>query len=327
MNEFDYQKAVLLNQSGNDSAEGQIDFFGMFRSYVLNKWYIYLVCGIISLGLAYIIYKKMQPVYQITSKLLIREREENSGSDDDFIKRNLLLSATSDKASNDIEILTSFSLMTSVVEKLGLETRYFWKDKLSERDAYKDFPVVVDTFLLNHIDNTTFEITPINKYSFKFSQGSKSGTYNFGKLFSNEFGEFRISRVESSRLAPGKTMHVEFLEARKVAKKYLDNLNIELSSEKNNSSVRILTLIDEVPQRGIEVLNCLMEKFDQVKSQANTDITLKTLELLDGRIRDISQELESAESTLETFKLNNEIISSTTSDLETTLGDVKDLTR
>lgn len=327
MNEFDYQKAVLLNQSGNDSAEGQIDFFGMFRNYVLNKWYIYLVCGIISLGLAYIIYKKLQPVYQITSKLLIREREENSASDDDFLKRNLLLSATSDKASNDIEILTSFSLMTSVVEKLGLETRYFWKDKLSERDAYKDFPIVVDTFLLNHIDNTTFEITPVNKYTFKFSQGSKSGTYNFGKLFSNEFGKFRISRVESSRLAPGKTMHVEFLDAKKVAKKYLDNLNIDLSSEKNNSSVRILTLVDEVPQRGIEVLNSLMEKFDQVKSQANTDITLKTLELLDGRIRDISQELESAESTLEAFKLNNEIISSTTSDLETTLGDVKDLTR
>lgn len=327
MNEFDYQKAILLNQSGNDSAEGQIDYFGMFRNYVLNKWYIYLACGIISLGLAYIIYKKLQPVYQITSKLLIREREENSGSDDDFIKRNLLLSATSDKASNDIEILTSFSLMTSVVEKLGLETRYYWKDKLTERDAYRNFPVVVDTFSLNLIENTVFEITPINKYTFKFSQGAKSGSYKFGQLFSNEFGKFRISRVEPSQLAPGKTMHIEFLDAKKVVKKYLENLNIELSSEKNNSSVRVLTLIDEVPQRGIDVLSCLMEKFDEVKSQANTDITLKTLELLDGRIRDISLELESAESTLEAFKLNNEIISSTTADLETTLGDVKDLTR
>ena len=327
MNEFDYQKAVLLSQGGNEPAEGQIDFLGMFKSFVLNKWYIYLVCGAISLGLAYIIYKKLQPVYQITSKLLIREREENSGSDDDFIKRNLLLSATSDKASNDIEILTSFSLMTSVVEKLGLETRYYWKDKLTERDAYGNFPIVVDTFSLNLIENTAFEITPLNKYTFKFSQGAKSENHNFGQLFSNEFGKFRISRVESSQLAPGKTMHIEFLDAQKVARKYLDNLNIELSSEKNNSSVRVLTLMDEVPQRGIDVLNCLMEKFDEVKSQANTEITLKTLELLDGRIQDISMELESAESTLEAFKLNNEIISSTTADLETTLGDVKDLTK
>ncbi len=81
MNEFEYQKAVLLNNGGNDSAESQIDYLGMFRNYVLNKWYIYLVCGMISLGLAYVVYKKLQPVYQITSKLLIREREENSGSD------------------------------------------------------------------------------------------------------------------------------------------------------------------------------------------------------------------------------------------------------
>jgi capsular exopolysaccharide synthesis family protein len=327
MNEFEYQKAVILNNSGNDSTEGQIDFLGMFRNYVLNKWYIYLVCGIISLGLAYMFYKQLQPVYQITSKLLIREREENSGSDDDFIKRNLLLSATSDKASNDIEILTSFSLMTSVVEKLGLGTRYYWKDKLSERDAYRNFPIVVDTFSLNLIENTSFEITPLSKHTFRFSQGAISKDYNFGQLFSNEFGKFRISRVESAPVAADKTMHVEFLNPKKVAKKYLDNLNIELSSEKSNSSVRVLSLMDEVPQRGIDVLTCLMEKFDQVKSQANTDITLKTLELLDGRLQDISQELASAESTLETYKLNNEIISSTTSDIETTLGDVKDLTR
>lgn len=327
MNEFEYQKAVFLNNSGNDSTEGQIDYLGMFRNYVLNKWYIYLVCGIISLGLAYMFYKQLQPVYQITSKLLIREREENSGSDDDFIKRNLLLSATSDKASNDIEILTSFSLMTSVVEKLGLGTRYYWKDKLSERDAYGNFPIVVDTFSLNLIENTSFEITTLNKHTFRFSQGAKSRNYNFGQLFSNDFGTFRISRVESAPVAADKTMHVEFLNPKKVAKKYLDNLNIELSSEKNNSSVRVLSLMDEVPQRGIDVLTCLMEKFDQVKSQANTDITLKTLELLDGRLQDISQELASAESTLETYKLNNEIISSTTSDIETTLGDVKDLTR
>ncbi|WP_353482873.1 polysaccharide biosynthesis tyrosine autokinase [Haliscomenobacter sp.] len=327
MNEFEYQKAVILNNSGNDSTEGQIDYLGMFRNYVLNKWYLYLVCGIISLGLAYMFYKQLQPVYQITSKLLIREREENSGSDDDFIKRNLLLSATSDKASNDIEILTSFSLMTSVVEKLGLGTRYYWKDKLSERDAYRNFPIVVDTFSLNLIENTSFEITPLSKHTFRFSQGAISKNYNFGQLFSNKFGKFRISRVESAPVAADKTMHVEFLNPKKVAKKYLDNLNIELSSEKSNSSVRVLSLMDEVPQRGIDVLTCLMEKFDQVKSQANTDITLKTLELLDGRLQDISQELASAESTLETYKLDNEIISSTTSDIETTLGDVKDLAR
>ena len=259
MSEFQYPKAILLNSNLKDTSDHQIDYRGLLNTYVLSKWYVYLIFGVIGLGLAYYFYKKQQPVYGIIAKLLIRERDQDYGPTEDFLKRNISFSGTSEKASNDIEILTSLSLMISVVEELGLEKGYFRENKLSKYGTYRDFPIAVDTFVFN---------------------------------------------------------------PKVIARNYLGSLSVGFSDEKNKSSVLVLSLQDAVPERGIDVLSVLVKKFDLLKSQANTEITLKTLDLLDGRLADISADLVAAESTVESYKLNNDIISEATTDLNITMEDV-----
>ncbi len=324
MSEFQYPKAILLNSNLEDTSDHQIDYWGLLNKWVLSKWYIYLIFGVIGLGLAYYFYKKQQPVYGIIAKLLIRERDQNYGPSEDFLQRNISFSGTSEKASNEIELLTSLSLMTSVVKELGLEKRYFRKHGLSSYEAYRGFPIAVDTFVLKPIENTRFEITPLDYQSFRFAQGSRSEVHKFGEFFSNQYGKFRISKTEYFTFSSGSdtTLEVAFLNPTLIARNYLDGLKVGLSDEKNKSSVLVLSLQDAVPERGIAVLSILVEKFDLLKSQANTEITLKTLDLLDGRLADISADLVAAEGTVESYKVNNDIISETTTDLNITMEDV-----
>ncbi|AEE53256.1 GumC family protein [Haliscomenobacter hydrossis] len=327
MNEFEYPKAILLNSNLKDSSDSQVDYWGLLHKFILSKWYLYLAFSIICIGLAYVYYKNQQPVYAITSKLLIRERERDYGPGADFVKQNINFAAAAEDASNEIEMLTSFALMKAVVEDLGLETRYYWKHKFSEYDAYGNFPIVVDTFKLNPSAESTFKITPLNNYSFRFSQGSKTETQRFGTLFSNQFGVFRINRIGALPISSDSSMYVSFQDTKGLARNYQHNLSVELSDEKNHSSVLILGLRDVVPQRGIDIVNRLVDKFNQLKSEVNTEITLKTLELIDGRLANISAELASAESTVESYKLNNDIIAETTTDLSITLEDVNNLVK
>lgn len=327
MREFEYPKAILLNGNLNDSADARIDYWGLLNKFIFSRWYLYLAFGALFIGLAYIYYKTQQPIYSITGKLLIRERERDYGPGADFIKQNINFGAAAEDASNEIEILTSFSLMKSVVEELELGIRYYWKRKFSEFDAYGNFPIVVDTFRLDPSAESTFKITPINRYSFELSQGSKTEIHHYGKLFSSPFGVFRINRIETAPISSGAEMFICFQDTKALARNYQHNLTVELSDEKNHSSVLIIGLRDVVPQRGIDIVNRLVEKFNQLKSEVNTEITLKTLELIDGRLTNIREELASAESTVESFKLNNNIISETTTDLSITLEDVNDLIR
>jgi uncharacterized protein involved in exopolysaccharide biosynthesis len=184
----------------------------------------------------------------------------------------------------------------------------------------------VDSFRLNVIENTSFTIKGVDGDSFVFSQGTFAGTYHYGQLFTNQFGKFRIQKNPKAQLMAGATMHVDFVDPIVVARNYQKNLAIELSDEKNKSSVLILTLRDEVPQRGKDVMTRLVEKFNQLKSRANTEMTLKTMDLIDGRLANIGSELSSAESTVESYKLRNNIISETTTDVDITMKNVSDLT-
>lgn len=326
MNEFEYPKAILLNSSLKDSAGSQVDYWGLLNKFILSRWYLYLAFVALFIGMAYVYYKNQQPIYSITSKLLIRERQQDYGPAEDFVKQNFNFAATED-VNNEIEILSSLSLMKSVIEDLGLETRYFWKQKFTEHDAYGNFPILVDTFRLNPSAESTFKITPLNNYSFRFSQGSKVETHHFGKLFSSRFGSFRIQRVGALSIGSDSSMYVSFQDSKGLARSYQGNLSVELSDEKNQSSVLILGLRDVVPQRGIDIMNHLIVKFNELKSEANTEITLKTLELIDVRLASISTELASAENTVESYKLNNDIISETTTDLNITMEDANDVAR
>lgn len=325
MSEFEYPKAILLNGSSGNEPEKQIDYWGLFSRFILRRWYIYLFFGLLSMTMAYFYYKQKQPVYAITSKLMIRERKQEYGPAEDLLQKNLNFSATSEEAINEIQLLTSYSLMTSIVEKLGFEKQYIWKVKGKEFEAYQGFPIAVDTFHLNVIEDPTFTIVPLNSYSFRFLHGKRGNIYHFGKLFSNRFGTFQISKTGTIPGSADSTIQVSFLNSKAIARNYLENLSVELSDAKNNSSVIILTLRDAIPQRGIDLLENLIEKYNRIKSEANTEITLKTLELIDNRLDNISAELASAESSVESYKLRNDIFSETTSDLDITLQDVNDL--
>ena len=63
MNEFEYPKAILLNSNLKDSAESQVDYWGLLNKFILSKWYLYLAFSIICIGFAYVYYKLILKMY------------------------------------------------------------------------------------------------------------------------------------------------------------------------------------------------------------------------------------------------------------------------
>ncbi len=328
MGDAGYSKAIIIN-SGNDSPQEELDYPVLLYKYILSKWYVYAAFLLLGGAISFFLYQKQQPVYEVTSKLLVREREQDYGPAEDLLQKNITYSSTSDRASNEIQILTSFSLMTDAVADLGLQTRYFYKYGVKERDAYGHFPVSLDTFSLTDLgwETGSFEIVPLTGDAFSMVWESGSGKYAFGDLFSNPLGVFRFEKTGDLAFNSDSSLRVSIRKPEVVAESYLNSLSVDLSDEKNHSSVLILTLRDAAPQRGKDVIHRLVENYNELKNKANTEITLKTLELIDERLAEISSGLSSAESTVESFRLRHNIVSQNNSDLTIMLENANQLAR
>lgn len=324
MSKIGNSKTILVNGL-HQRKEEEVNYRGLLHKYIWSKWYYYLFFLALFIGLAHFYSSTHQPEYEISSKLLIREADDNYGTQEDWVKKSISFSAVSESVNNEIQTLTSAWLMNSVVEDLNLNVKYYWNHRFSEIEAYHDFPIAVDSFLLNRTKKASFQITPIDHTTFRFSQKEETGVYQFGQLFSNKYGQFRIRRNGDVPISSDSTLHIEFLNPEAVAENYLKMLKVGLADNKSKSSILILKLKDVIPERGIDVLNLLVDRYNEFKAKENTAITLRTLEFLDERLDDISGELKSVETSVEYYKLNNNIASETTSDLDIILKDVNNL--
>lgn len=318
------QKTILINDP-SERPEEELDYKALLHKFFLQKWYIYLLCTVLFVGLAYVYANTLQPEYEVTSKLEIREGEDNYGPEEDWLKRSISFSAMSESVSNEIQTLTSFWLMHTVVQDLELDKQYFWKYRFSKIEAYRHFPIRVDTFSLRPADKSTFEVRPVDQSSFVFLQDDEIGTYRFGTLFTNRFGTFKIEKNGPVPVGSDSTLLVEFSNSRAVANGFLKRLNVGLADNKSKSSMLILNLRDVLPARGIDVLNQLVLRYNERKEKENTEITLNTLEFINDRLANIRQELQSVEMSVEQFKLANNITAETTSDIDLVFQNVSNL--
>jgi tyrosine-protein kinase Etk/Wzc len=308
--------------------EDKVSVMKLFRKYVLSKWYVYAVSCAIFFGIGYYYIKSSPSVYEISAQLLINEKETNYSSGEDWLKENLDLYSVSGNVTNEAQILSSFSLMQSVVEDLELDIRYYWKEKLSPREAFQNFPFEVDSLYLNPLDNTSFEVRPLSQETFELIHDDKSiGKYQFGQLFSNSLGNFKLVKKFPLPLNSDASLHFEYLDPRKVTQNYLKSYTVTFSDVKKKSSILKLTLEDVSPERGEAILGNLIEKYNEIKQEENNRQSIKKLTFINDRLEKVSTELKTVENNLKQYKLSNNIPFESTSDLDLLLTNVNELSQ
>ena len=140
-------KTVEMAQVATPEEESSAINFGLiYRTLVLNwKWFVLSV--IICLGLAFVYLRYATPVYQAYAKLLIKDNDQQSGSNRTSALLNsqtLGLISNSTGIDNEMEILTSHSLAEQAVRDLKLYTTYYSVGKVKANLMYKDQYISVD---------------------------------------------------------------------------------------------------------------------------------------------------------------------------------------
>ncbi len=281
----------------------------------LKYWYLFLVGSVICLVLAFLhIRYNITPEYYISGKILLNDKEEGGGSAGLESFNNLGLVKNSNNIQDEIGVLQSFDLMLQTVNKLGFSVGYFAEGRFSEIEIYEKalpFKVVINDSVSTKsgtigkiiiIDENSYRIETVN-----YDESINKSTHNFGENINSDFGEFYLeltsNEVDFKSQSP---VIVRFRDVSQMALNYNSKLGVYNVYDSGGGLLE-LSLTDAIPQRGVDIINKLIEVYAENSAENKNFLSKESLKLIDERLELLTTDLNLAEKGVEIYKQSNDL--------------------
>ena len=296
----------------NNIQEEEIHINELIKPY-LKRWKWFVLGGIFALFIAYLFLKTQNPVYEVVSTVLIKDSKKSMGGQDFEMLRDLsgLGKMSSDGVDNEIEVLKSKKLMTTVIKDLGLETDIYVPGFFKDTEVYgKTSPIIVKIITEKE---TLKPVKPVHL------------TINGDKLILNSED---IGSINSSfnKLISLKNANIIILKNKKYvadAKKAVNELILNVSSLESktnnyqekltgalaNKDVTVIKLSMNYPNvdKAKDIINKLVEVYNADAVNDKNAESRKTAEFIEERIANVGRDLGNVEVQKEHFKKANQI--------------------
>lgn len=285
----------ISNQESEE--ESVIDLRIIFLKF-LNNWKIFAVC-IILFVIAALVYVNFQsPIYKITGQILIKDDSKNPLGAQNDVAKELNIFSTEKIIDNEIEIFKSYTIMDKVVKKLGLSTNYYKKDGFKNVPVfYSESPFQIVVFKADkrtYAEDWVVKILSDNKISLNGKE------YVANVPVYTECGLIKINIVNKNKANFNKEYVFKTLPLNVAVQNYQQALAVSPASK--NATVIELSIEDAIPERGIALVDNMIDAYNQAAIDDKNKFAANTLIFLDERLKLITGEVDSVESNVERYK-------------------------
>ncbi len=304
----------------NISKNEFIDFKPILR-IGLKYWYIFVISIILCISCGFVLYKLTKPTFQVLANIMVKEDEASgmSGIQAAMMKNipfgGLLGGSTS--VNDELQLIGSYSTFRQTVKDLNLNEIYILKHFPINKLYYHNSPVkltptkdIADT--LQAILNFDIEINKSGAGKIKAYTGSflkkKRGEITFEKLPANlhtDYGDFAVTYTPFYVAGKNYDIKVKFSSYGRIAEELQKEVEIDLVTKKAN--MINLSLVDKDIIRGKDILNTIIQTYNNIGIEQRREQATHTITFLDGRLNVISEELTDIEKEIETYKKKNDL--------------------
>tara|TARA_B100000953_G_scaffold297971_1_gene293839 strand:- start:10642 stop:12990 length:2349 start_codon:yes stop_codon:yes gene_type:complete len=287
----------------NGSTNQSIDFREEFSKYS-KYWHWFLFSVLVCVGIAFVYLRYTPKTYSSHSKIIIKDSESPSAETAILSEMGMLSSSSETSIQNELAILRSRRLMENVVMKLHLNVNYFAEGQLLDVEIYKDSPIkalVTNKKGSPYTYQVHFSNNKVDVLCFDTGE-----TYRglFGEAIDLNFDSVIFEKADKD-ISEGSVL-VKFEDANIVANKYARRFSASLSQDKG--SIIDLSISDRVAAKAIDILDQIVEEYNQDAIRDNQIIAENTSEFINERLDSLNIELDSAERNIENFKEINGLI-------------------
>ena len=296
----------------NNIQEEEIHINELIKPY-LKRWKWFVLGGIFALFIAYLFLKTQNPVYEVVSTVLIKDSKKSMGGQDFEMLRDLsgLGKMSSDGVDNEIEVLKSKKLMTTVIKDLGLETDIYVPGFFKDTEVYgKTSPITVKIITEKE---TLKPVKPVHltingDKLILNSEDIGSINSSFNKLISLKNANIII--LKNKNYVPNTKnptneliLNVSSLESK------TNNYQEKLTAALANKDVTVIKLSMNYPNvdKAKDIINKLVEVYNADAVNDKNAESRKTAEFIEERIANVGRDLGNVELQKEQFKKANQI--------------------
>lgn len=284
----------------NEVEDQPVNLRDVLAKYIFH-WPLFVLGIFLCLAAGFFYLRYSSPVYLVNSTLLIKDDKKGAAAGAADLLNELDLFGTSKVVDNEIEVLKSKTLMRKVVDRLNLSVTYKAEGRVVDSDIYTNKPVNISVV---QIDSTIYgeplSLTFPNArtYQLEDKESGKKVSGPLGQLQRNSFGVYKVDLIPNTTKID--RLSITFNDPQIVTDNYLSNLNIILSSKQ--STVLNLSFESTIPQRGKDILNTLIQVYNEASLTDKNRTTQSTIQFIDERLKLISGELTEVEKDVEGFK-------------------------
>jgi len=309
----------------NLNSKSEKNIGSLIINWYLPYWPLFLILIVVGLAGAWAYLKFYAvPVYESNATVMVKD--EKKGVDESGSMEALQIYPTKNIAENEIEVLHSRKLMEQVIEQLLLyapiyEAPDFSLGKFNQTSAYISSPVSIvakNPDELTETGDTDIAIA-VNYYSPKEQQEAWNGyhdkvkevvienrKYPLRMWCKTRWGDLKFIPNEKQSATPVGPLFFALNRPKDVAPGLL--LNLVVNSPNKLSTTIDVTLRDEIPKRGEDILNKLLIAYNRQSIDEKQGMAANTLEFIEVRLVKVERELDSIENLVQTFRTDKDVV-------------------
>ena len=291
-----------------------IDFSAFVRKHK-RYWWLFLLSLVACMLLAFTYLKFATRIYSVNAVVLVAQDDNSAGAGANLLKSMKLMGQGS-KVDDEMIVFSSQELCTQVAKQLGLNHSYVEKKEWYKpsKNHYNSSPIEVEApeEIFDTLSNVNFKID-VNKQGLANIK-VKSGRDKLANLkdvklpvtVKTTYGTFIIKQTENYK--KGKPCHITAdLYGNYVLGEILNKrIKVKLATKKSNGIN--LSLNESNKARGRDILNKLMELYNERGQHEKDEQAINTAKFIDERLALIYKGLTSSEADIETYKRAHKIV-------------------
>lgn len=261
---------------------------------------LFVISVALSLVVAYLYLRYTTPIYRTTGSIIIKD--DNRSSSNDKLEK-VLANDGAKNIQNEIEFLKSKQLMERVVTSRNLNFYYFAIGKVKELNVYKSSPFYVEALELRD-SAAGFNFLLEFDDSRKFRVNGEGGLITFGQVFKNANGVFRVLQ-RMPILEKNARFRVVWNPTAPLAAGLAGG--VVVAPKIQGTGILTLTLEQDNPQLAVDVINQLMNEYQEATLEEKNRTNQRTQVFIDERLRVVTREIDSINARRLAFQRTNEV--------------------
>lgn len=281
---------------------------------ILTNWHWIILSVLLSSLIAFLYLRYTKPIYSVTSRLLIEQRDVSPAS-------NILTKfsggggeggSSDPNLYNEMFLLTSQDLVTTVVDSLGLNVQYYTEGRVNDEEVFEQSPIRIVFDSNGYLGASEFQLkfTGVNEDKFELAEVI-SQHYNYNHWIVRPYGRFMIKKstrkeANFAYISNHTPITVKIQPVSIATDATISKLNVDISD--GRTSMLQIKYTDNIKRRGLDVINTLIY-FYRKKELENLNLSAeKTREIVERYKYRFMNDLKSKDSTEAEIKLKNNII-------------------